>query len=63
MITILLMSISTIGIGILPSEQQSFFTLIILALLRMLQGFSAGGEYSGAGLIIVNHSALQVQSL
>jgi MHS family proline/betaine transporter-like MFS transporter len=49
-LVILLMSASTLGIGLVPSyETIGVFAPLLLLLLRCLQGFSAGGEYgSGA---------------
>lgn len=53
-IAVLLMSISTTAIGILPSSDNiGIWALFALALCRILQGISAGGEYSGAGLLLV----------
>ncbi|KMO84937.1 MFS transporter [Mycolicibacterium chubuense] len=49
-LVILMMSASTLAIGLVPSYQSiGVFAPILLLLLRCLQGFSAGGEYgSGA---------------
>ncbi|MBO0677940.1 MFS transporter [Mycolicibacterium sp. S2-37] len=49
-LVILLMSASTLAIGLVPSyDTIGVFAPILLLLLRCLQGFSAGGEYgSGA---------------
>src|SRR4029078_6204478 len=48
-LVILLMSTSTLAIGLIPSyESIGVFAPILLLFLRCLQGFSAGGEY-GSG--------------
>lgn len=55
--TILMMSVATFGLGLLPEKNPTIIVYFLLAVLRLLQGFSAGGEYFGAGLLIVeNHS-------
>lgn len=61
-IAILLMSISTTAIGILPSSDHiGMCALFVLAFCRILQGISAGGEYSGAGLLLVENTKKQDQ--
>ncbi len=46
--SIFLMSINTTAIGLLPTQTNNFFLLFSLFLcLRLLQGFSVGGEYAG----------------
>ncbi|HEX5850211.1 MAG TPA: MFS transporter, partial [Rubrobacter sp.] len=54
---IILMSISTALIGILPSYAQiGFVAPLLLLLLRCLQGFSAGGEYGGAATFLAEYA-------
>ncbi|GIO68178.1 MFS transporter [Paenibacillus sp. FSL M7-1455] len=48
-ITLLMMAISTLCIGLIPSYASIGTTASVLLLLaRLVQGFSTGGEYSGA---------------
>lgn len=48
-LTILLMSGATFLIGVLPTvEQIGVLAPVLLIVLRMVQGFSTGGEYGGA---------------
>lgn len=52
--SILMMAFSTCIMGLLPSEGVHQYTLsIIIIVCRALQGLSAGGEYSGAGLMLI----------
>lgn len=52
-LAISMMSGATFGIGLLPPyELVGGYSLFILAICRFLQGLSAGGEYSGAGLLL-----------
>src|SRR5699024_2503772 len=48
-ITLIMMSFATLSIGLLPSYNSIGITAPILLLAaRLVQGFSTGGEYSGA---------------
>jgi MHS family proline/betaine transporter-like MFS transporter len=56
-LTIILMSGSTFVIGLLPSYATlGPASVVILILLRMVQGFSAGGEYGGAATFIAEYA-------
>jgi MHS family proline/betaine transporter-like MFS transporter len=56
-LTILLMSGSTFAIGLLPSyEAVGFWAPLLLVLMRMVQGFSTGGEYGGAATFMAEYS-------
>lgn len=55
--TVLLMSVSTAIIGLIPSyDTIGIVAPIILIAARCVQGFSAGGEYTGATIYTVEHS-------
>ncbi|BBC74258.1 MFS transporter [Altererythrobacter sp. B11] len=56
-ITILLMSGATVAVGLIPSyDSIGFWAPAILVLLRMIQGFSTGGEYGGAATFMAEYS-------
>lgn len=56
-LTILLMAGSTFAIGLLPTfDTIGVFAPALLILLRMLQGFSTGGEYGGAATFMAEYS-------
>jgi len=49
--TLILMAMSTIGIGLLPSyEGIGLVAPVLLVIFRLLQGFAAGGEVNGAAV-------------
>jgi MHS family proline/betaine transporter-like MFS transporter len=55
--TMALMAAATTVIGLLPTAGQvGLWVIIPLYLLKMLQGFSTGGEYSGAATYIAEFS-------
>ncbi|TDC24776.1 MFS transporter [Streptomyces sp. 8K308] len=54
MTTLLLMGVSTILIGLLPSYHQiGIWAPVLLVLLRLIQGFAVGGEWGGSMIIVL----------
>lgn len=56
-ITIIIMSISTFCIGLIPSYANiGLWAPVLLLLAKMAQGFSVGGEYTGASIFVAEYS-------
>lgn len=57
MISILLMSIPTMLMGLLPTYAQiGLWSTGLMILCRLLQGFSLGGEFSGSIILLIEHA-------
>lgn len=57
LLTMCMMSISTFMIGLIPSYSSiGIWAPILLLVCRIIQGFSASGEYAGASLMIAEHA-------
>ncbi|WZH37297.1 MAG: MFS transporter [Microbacterium enclense] len=64
MLTLILMGASTTLIGVLPTyDAIGVVAPVLLILLRVLQGISAGGEWGGAVLMAVEHAPKTKRSL
>lgn len=56
-LSILVMGVSSVCIGLLPTYQQiGVAAPVILVVLRLAQGFAVGGEWGGAVLMAVEHA-------
>src|SRR3546814_19998093 len=48
---------ATFGVGLIPSyDHIGFWAPTLLILLRMVQGFSTGGEYGGAATFLAEYA-------
>jgi metabolite-proton symporter len=55
-LSLLIIGISTVGIGLLPTYQQvGVWAPALLVALRFAQGFALGGEWGGAVLLVSEH--------
>jgi MFS family permease len=62
-VTLIIMGTATALIGLLPTYPQAgAWAPALLILMRILQGFSAGGEWGGAALMSVEHAPVERRS-
>ncbi len=55
--TLLIMAISTVGVGLVPSTASiGVAAPLLLILLRLLQGFAVGGEWAGSALLSAEYA-------
>jgi len=60
--TLLLMAVPTFLMGLLPTYQAiGIWAPVLLILLRLLQGLSCGGEYTGSIVFLYEHSPVKHQ--
>ncbi|MCV7149905.1 MFS transporter [Mycolicibacterium pyrenivorans] len=56
-ITIVLMATATFCVGLVPSyDSIGFWAPVLMVFLRMVQGFSTGGEYGGAATFMAEYA-------
>jgi MHS family proline/betaine transporter-like MFS transporter len=61
-LAVILMSVATAGIGLLPTYATvGLVAPALLLLLRLTQAFSAGGEQSGAYVMVLEHAPINVR--
>jgi MFS transporter, MHS family, proline/betaine transporter len=55
--SVLLMSVGTVAVGLLPGYAQiGTAAPALLLLCRLVQGFSAGGEFAGSAILVIEHT-------
>ena len=63
-LTLIAMGVATVGVGLVPTYQSiGIAAPILIVALRILQGFSAGGEWGGAALMSVEHAPIGKRGL
>ncbi|WP_017614118.1 MFS transporter [Nocardiopsis salina] len=63
-LTLVMMGVATFLIGLLPTYAQiGMAAPVLLIFLRVVQGFSAGGEWGGAALMSVEHAPVHKRGL
>ena len=56
-VTIIIMSVSTFAIGLIPSYATiGIWAPILLLIAKLAQGFSVGGEYTGAAIFVAEYA-------
>ncbi|WP_369046194.1 MFS transporter [Sinomonas sp. P10A9] len=56
--TLIMMAASTFALGLLPSHAAiGIWAAILLVAIKLVQGFSTGGEYAGATTFVSEHAA------
>lgn len=56
-LTIILMAAATFSIGLIPDyDHIGIWAPVLLVIMRMVQGFSTGGEYGGAATFMAEHA-------
>src|ERR1700744_3375149 len=57
LVCLVLMGLSTMAVGLLPTYQQTgIWAPILLVVLRLIQGFAVAGEISGASSMTLEHA-------
>ncbi|BBY45192.1 MFS transporter [Mycolicibacterium celeriflavum] len=63
-VTILVMASATLGVGLVPSYAAiGFWAPVLMVVLRMIQGFSTGGEYGGAATFMAEYAPARRRGL